>query len=776
MKYKNNIINSLLIVFMLFSVSLAQSQKYESCSSVEECVGHAEQFFENGDFYSASVFYFNALQFDSTRISIAYKYAEASRLFNNYKVASDWYHYVLESDSASDFSLVRFWYAAMLKNCGDYDSAISNFKAFTQTYSKTDFYSKKSQKEIQSCEFAIKLMKDTVNVKIEHLPTSVNSPYSEFGAVQLNSSVLYFSALRAIGSMEYESFIPNAFLSKIYISKNTTAGWSKGKEIDKVINNKTSHNANVAFNDAHTKMYFTRCSSDENSQMQCAIYLSVKEAGEWQKPVKLKSKINLENYTSTQPAVANIDDYEILYFVSDRPNGYGGNDIWYSVLKDGVYNEPVNLGSLINTQGNEITPFYYNHGKTLYFSSDWHNGLGAYDVFKSKGGLNSWEIPVNLGFPINSSCNDIYFTKNGIDKDGYFTSNRPGSYHIKGETCCNDIYYYEWDEKKPEIVKKVEKDTVKIEDKVKLLLPLTLYFHNDIPDPKSTNTTTNENYKTTLADYFLLKEKYEQEYSKGLKGEEKEKAVLDIKDFFDNYISKGFSDLEKFSDLLLTDLEKGSDVRIKIKGYCSPLNSTEYNLNLAKRRIASLKNFIAQYDEGIFKKYLDYTAENGGKLTIYEDPIGEAKAKAFVSDNPNDKRNSIYSRAAAFERKIQIILYTSGGNFEDDSLSMQFPEIQFNTMIHDFGTLSQNKKLVFKFQFSNVGKAELTLLNVETSSDNIVTDWSKEPILPGDANTINVLLDTEGILGEFEEKIIIKLNTISGIKELIVKGKVVSGE
>lgn len=760
----------------MFSTSIAHSQSYESCYNAEECVGYAEQYYENGDFYSASIFYYNALQFDSTRISIAYSYAEASRLFNNNKEAAEWYDFVLKSDSANDFPLAGFWYAGMLKSCGNYSSAISNYTKFNLSYNQSDYYSNKSQKEILSCEFAINLINDTLNVKIEHLPTSVNSPYSEFGAVQLSSSILYFSALRPLSSSEFESFIPTAYLSKIYLSKNTAAGWSKGKEIDKVINNQSSHNANIAFNEAHNKIYFSRCVSSENSNMLCGIYSSEKKAGKWQKPVKLKSKINLDDYTSTQPAVANMGEYEILYFVSNRPNGFGGNDIWYSVLKDGRYNEPVNLGSIINTKGNEITPFYDDEGKTLYFSSDWHNGLGGYDIFKTNGGLNSWETPINLGYPINSSCNDFYFTRNEVDKDGYFTSNRPGSYHIKGETCCNDIYYYEWDEKKPETIPIVENDTIKIEDKVKLLLPLTLYFHNDIPDPKSTKITTTENYKTTLADYFLLKEEYKKEYSKGLNGNEKEKAVLDIEGFFDNYIAKGFNDLEKFSDLLLTDLEKGSDVRIKIKGYCSPLNSTEYNLNLAKRRIGSLKNYIAQYAGGVFKKYLDGTAENGGKLSIYEDPIGEAKAKAFVSDNPNDKRNSIYSRAAAFERKIQIILYTSGVNLGNDSLTIEFPEIKFNSTIHDFGQVSQNKKLVLKFQFANVGKAELIIIDVKTSSDNVVTAWSKEAILPGNRNSINVLIDTEGIIGEFEEKIILKLNTISGTKELILKGTVMSSE
>lgn len=252
----------------------------------------------------------------------------------------------------------------------------------------------------------------------------------------------------------------------------------------------------------------------------------------------------------------------------------------------------MNLGSNINTQGNEITPFYDFKTTTLYFSSDWHPGLGGYDVFSSKGGLNQWGSVINVGYPINSPANDLYFNVIEDDADaGYFTSNRQGSYFINGETCCNDIYYYEWKEKPKQIALI---DTLFIENhdislKIKDLLPLTLYFHNDEPDPATTKTTTTKNYKTTLADYFALKEIYRQEYSQGLEGNEKIKAQQDIEVFFNDYIKKGFTDLELFAEWLKKDLDKGNNVKITIRGYTSPLPTAEYNMKLASRRISSLK-------------------------------------------------------------------------------------------------------------------------------------------------------------------------------------------
>jgi hypothetical protein len=452
------------------------------------------------------------------------------------------------------------------------------------------------------------------------------------------------------------------------MAKSSVRGWSKARELDTKINDRETHNANIAFTKDYNKVFFTRSKSDDNHKLQSDIYTSENISGKWQKSVKLPDPINMKGYTSTQPYFLENDDYSILFFVSDRPGGFGKMDIFYSIYKDNKFQDPVNLGSIINTPGEDITPFYHQPTKTLYFSSDWHKGLGGYDIFYSKGELNIWAKPENIGYPINSSSNDMYFTITDVDNDGFLTSNRPGSLFIKSATCCNDIYSYEWQDtltKKTIVEVQKPKDSVKkdsiitVEKKINLMLPITLYFHNDEPDPNSRATYTMHNYQALLDDYYAMKDLYKTEYSKGLSGSFKLTAEKDISDFFENYVAKGFSDLKLFTGLLLTDLARGHTVHIKIKGYCSPLTTTEYNINLAKRRISSIVNYIKQYQGGVFLQYINSTAANGGRLTIAEEPLGESTANPLVSDNPNDKRNSIYSRAAAFERKIQIILYES---------------------------------------------------------------------------------------------------------------------
>jgi hypothetical protein len=369
----------------------------------------------------------------------------------------------------------------------------------------------------------------------------------------------------------------------------------------------------------------------------------------------------------------------------------------------------------------------------------------------------------------------MYFTINEVDTDGYFTSNRPGSFYIKGETCCNDIWSYEW--QKPRKVKidtvtiTLKPDTIDYEQSIKDLLPLTLYFHNDIPDPASTDTVTKLNYKTTLAEYIEMKELYEKEYSKGLKENDKTKAIKDIDEFFDNYVFIGFSKLKQFSEWLLKDLQKGKDIRITVKGYCSPLQTTEYNIYLAKRRISSLINYFRNYEYGVFIKYMEGASPDGGKLEIHEDPVGKSQANPLVSDNPIDQRNSIYSRAAALERKIQIIMYQSKDSVRTVK---KYSEIIFAEDLHDFGKVTKGDKKAYSFVFQNTGEADLIIAGVEASCGCTVSDFPKYPIIAGAKGQINILFDSEYGLGKKNVTITVYSNAQKNKKELTIVSEVVT--
>ncbi len=725
--------------------------------SIDDYKRMAEEAFNKADYYNASVLYKILIDRDKNNLENTYRYAEANKLYNNYQEAAEYYFKVMNKDNIRKYPLCEFYYAEMNNYMGKYNLASRYYKNFiTNNKDRKDFFIQKAQQEIKSCTWALEHINDSATATITHLGKNVNTAYSEFGAVQLGDTVLAYSSLRSVTDNEFESFLPDVYLSKVYYSWISVAGFSSGRDFKGKLNANEEHTANVSFDNYNNIVYFTRCTTNESGEMNCRIYESKLNNGKWEKAKVLNNKVNLNNYTSTQPTYSRIGGKEVLYFASNRPGGFGQMDIWYSIKYNNEFGQAVNLGSRINTAGNEISPFYDNQTGKLYFASDWMFGFGGFDIFKTKGEQNQWTEPENMGYPINTSYNDMYFTVNSGDTtEGYLTSNRKGSFYIKGETCCNDIYSYELISRKtPEIPKP---DTITIEESIKKLLPLTLFFHNDEPDPATTKTTTDKNYKQCLADYYSLLDKYKTEYSKGLKLEEKAKAMGDIENFFKQDVAIGFTQLQTFAALLLRDLQKGNEIRITVKGYASPLNSEEYNVNLTKRRISSLLNYLKDYKDGVFMPYINPSDTSAAKLIIYEEPLGKSMAAKDVSDNPNDKRNSIYSKAAAMERRIQILYYdyTKQQTVEKQDST---PVIKFAADSADYGKLSNQTTNAFTLRFKNDGKFPLRIKDITSDCNCMRFYWDEKAVQSNESGTINLLILTDEKQGK--QKAIIKLNLL----------------
>lgn len=451
--------------------------------------------------------------------------------------------------------------------------------------------------------------------------------------------------------------------------------------------------------------------------MKCAIYAIPFNNNLWGKPYEVEA-VNTANYTTTQPFITKINNKEVLFFSSNREGGEGLMDIWYSIADNGKFNKPVNAGKIVNTIEDEITPFYSVKDSLLYFSSNWHEGLGGFDIFSTKTDLTKFALLKNLGYPINTSTNDFYYSiKNHT---ALLTSNRKGSYTKKGETCCNDVYYYEI----PDTIKTIFTTL----EELNRYLPVKLYFHNDCPNPRSRDTLTTLNYVSTYKDYDKLYNEYKKEYSNGLDADSKEDALVDIEDLFSSYIQKGAKDLEMFTPLLIKELDAGKQVALTIKGFASPLSKSDYNVNLTLRRISSLINYLSEYENGKILPYINGTAANGGKLTFVKVPFGEYQSKE-ISDNLNDKRNSVYSPGAAFERKIEIIAMSVSDNSKttlDGSEMEKLPLLIFKDTILTF----ESNELEKKFEIINNGEAYLQLFAVDFNVDGFEAEFTKEKIQP----------------------------------------------
>ncbi|MCX6272506.1 MAG: hypothetical protein NTU44_15075 [Bacteroidetes bacterium] len=646
-------------ILLLFLLELVFHGYEGRAQTISDLIFKGDELFSEGDYYSASQYYRQAIRIDSLRLKVVSGYAESCRLFYNYEESARWYEYLMRHDDKKKFPEAEFWLGMTLKNQGEYVRAGEHFRHFLlNNHDEKELLVTRSKLETEACQWADQAIRDTLKVRINHLGKEINTPYSDFGAVQMSDSVVFFSSLRFEADIPYDSLQPGYYITKLYQSRMTPAGLSLPQALPARVNEKGIHNANICFTSDHQQFFFTRCQDERRPDLQCVIYSVKFRNGKWQQPVILSNKINIPGYTSTQPTIAHGGKEDILYFVSDRPGGQGGKDIWYAVVKKGKVFDPSNLGPPVNTPGDEITPFYDNKFGTLFFSSDWHKGFGGFDIFSSKGTLNEWTLPVNVGFPLNTPYNDLYFTVNENDTNGYLTSNREGSYFIKSQTCCNDIYQYlKTPSKKTFSLEKTKRETHLISDDIRNILPLTLFFANDEPDPGSKKETTELDYNTMVADYYLQKDEYIKEYCNGLEGEARSRAEKEINDFFEDYVIKALQQLDELSNLLLQDLRQGHKISITIKGFSSPLNTPEYNKRLSKRRIVSLINYFREYGDGALRPYMIGIAYNGATLSFREEPYGSEQADKEVSNNPEDRRNSIYNPAAAKERRIQITFF-----------------------------------------------------------------------------------------------------------------------
>lgn len=612
----------------------------------------ARQAVANKDWFGASQYYARMYGRDSSSIKLKYEYAEASRLNFDFDLAIRLYTKVIAEDNGRKYPLSYYWMGQLLKGKMQYKEAKKWFTKFSKSKKKgiknVDYYTNKSKLEVEACDFAQIMIKSSSGTSIEHLDKSINSKVSEYAAFEKDST-LYFSSLRDGNKKDGNE----VNLNKIYRSETKNGKWQKITALDTNINATYLHNANTCFSADYKTMIVSRCKAKNASDYLCDLYMGVFLNNKWQPFEKIPAPVNLSGITTSQPCFGEIGGKTVLFFSSDRAGGEGGMDIWWSVLNaDGGYDEPVNAGKLVNTPDDEITPWFVNKNKTLFFSSTYHQGFGGFDIFKSQYLNNVFSAAQNVGYPINSSYNDIYYSVNKTGDRVYLSSNRVGSFFENKLNCCNDIYRFKVDPM-AEPAKPIDSVEL-VKGQIKLLVPLTLYFHNDEPDPKTKNTVTSKNYETTYNAYKTLLPVYSKEFSNDLKGKEKESAIDVINNFFVDSVDAGLDDLSKFSLLLEKVLAKGETVKITMKGYCSPLASTDYNINLAKRRISSLRNYFSETNNGYFLRYINNKSEAGAKIIFEDVDIGELKASK-TSDSFKDKRNSVYSPSAASERKIQII-------------------------------------------------------------------------------------------------------------------------
>ena len=487
---------------------------------------------------------------------------------------------------------------------------------------------------------------DSILVTIKPLPSAVNSHFSEYACRLLPDSTFLFTSLRNDAAEDLEHFFETNWYCYIYESKALPEGrFTPAKPLPAVVNHPKSFNSNFCLSEDGRRMILTRCVRVGEGDLRCDLWQSEKNGKGWQKPKRLSSTVNGNGCSAMQPCLVQMTDYEILYFVSDRPGGYGKSDIWYSISKNGHFQEPVNLGPVINTEGDEVTPFYDKTRNMLYFSSEEHHSMGDFDIFCSEGALGGWQSVQHLDKPFNSVYNDFYFVVNQDGISGFLSSNRPYRDVVNDDTCCNDIFYVDWKLPEKEVV--AEEPVPNVHEKIASVLPITLYFQNDCPDPKSLSDTTAKDYLELYNTYIGDIQEYIHKSGEGLSGEEQRAAMYAVAGFMRDSVQTGYARLQLLQQYLVEAMENGDTVDLVISGFASPLHNSEYNKHLSSRRIVSLLNYLRKTDGGFLAPYLQ-GKKPGLKLYVY--PEG-AVNHAFETD---EVRETVFGLKAAKDRKIVI--------------------------------------------------------------------------------------------------------------------------
>lgn len=743
----------LFIAFCLSNWAIGQS--------IKKHVEIGDQYFEEGDYYGASLEYAKAVEIDSIDIHLLFKYAESLRMYNNHTKAAYYYQKIYNKDRGRIYPKGIFWLAKMQKHNQEYRLALKSWRKAASLFKKNkkSYEYLRARHEAFSTSWAMRAIKDTADhITIKNLGEGVNTTNWEFAAEEKHGK-FFFSSLRSEKTGPQLQMLDEDYSVKVYEASKAGESWATKEQLPKNVNRPLMHTAAGSFSTDGTYFYFAQSGADFLTH----IYVCEYNHGKWSEPTQLKGSINGNDYVSSQPHYFEIKGKSYLLYSSTKPGGQGGYDIWLTELKSPVETGIAkNLGKEINSPADEVTPYFETATNTFYFSSEWHKNLGGFDVFQCKGGrLDSLGKPENMGLPVNTSWNDFYFKINP-EGEGYLTSNRLGSYFLKGPTCCNDIWRVtirNLEEENNEIV-------IQTLDDLNQYLPVTLYFHNDCPNPRTTDTVTDLNYLTTYKDYIQLTPKYQEEYSKGLAEEKAIEAQLDIEDFFEDYVDKGVKDLALFTDLLLGELEKGANIVLTIKGFASPLAKTDYNVKLTGRRISSLENYLREFGTGMFNDYIDGSAENGGSLSFVRIPFGEYTASSLISDNLNDQKNSVYSRAAALERKIEVQSVTQARR---DSL---FAEMTCDQELFDLGKLNQGEVKEHVFLIKNTGNIDLEIERVVAKCGCNVVDFPTTKIVPGGQAEIKVTLDTANMLGKQVKSVTVVANSFPRNKRLVLTTEV----
>ena len=533
----------LLFLMLFFSEeSLAQSYNSKSKKAVK-CFQKAVKLFDN-DKYKSLELADKALSLDENFTDALLLKAELCHELNDDTTALLSYERILEIDSM-DFPKIAISLSKLYAEFLCFDNSIKILNWYLSLENQKKHLREIAEHQLILSEFQKSLVENPVNYNPINIGNVVNSSDDEYvNQFYVNDNKLIFTKKYKINDSHYDLFEENVFVSTLYDSV-----WIMPQLLLSNVNKIGA--ANISYDD--NKIYFSACADPYGS---CDIYYVYYENGNWSQPINIRS-INSSEWES-QPCVS-YDGKDLFFVRADKK--LGTSDIFISHLNDNnEWSKPYCLDSVINTKGNEMAPFIHHDGKTLYFSSDTHLGMGGYDLFMSqRNDRGEWTKPQNLGYPLNTHADEINIVISNDASTAFISSD-------KDDGKSYDIYRFDLDE-------------------------------NFRPRPVELSLPSDED---------LYAEKLNRQ----------ETIVLN-NIYFDFDSSELSLSSETTVDLIVTMLNTYPDLKIEIIGHTDDMGDAYYNIVLSKKRADAVME--ALINKGVSSDRIKTTGLGASKPLVPND-------------------------------------------------------------------------------------------------------------------------------------------------------------
>ncbi|MCB9225205.1 MAG: OmpA family protein [Crocinitomicaceae bacterium] len=426
----------IIVLLMMFTAPFAGNNtaySQEKPAQIKKYVKKGRKAYAKGEYWKAKSYYDKVTASSTTKPQY---WLEAGMVYYESEVEREkslaLFDKALEYSADEGDTLPEiFYYKAKAHHFnGEFEKAIENYNIFLNNVKNNKKGIELRQeviREIEICNNGVDLRNKEADryTEITNMGPKVNTEYPEYAPVVTNTEdLLLFCSRRPPGRKQN---MDGLYYEDIFYTKKSGDQWGLSDVIDKSsgyldkeINEGKQHEAPISLSPDGKTLYIYKKNSIWKSELD--------DKGKWSIPMRMNQNVNIGEHN---PSVFITEDGNEMFIVSKgAAGGMGGRDIYYTKMKeDGGWEKPVNLGGIVNTKFDEDAPFLSADGKTLYFASTGHNSMGGYDIFKTtRDDQGNWSEPINIGAPINSAGNDIYYVENAEGTLAYYASMRPGSF------------------------------------------------------------------------------------------------------------------------------------------------------------------------------------------------------------------------------------------------------------------------------------------------------------------------------------------------------------